>query len=305
MYWVGTITAGMTAFYVFRAMFMTFFGEYRGHEHPHESPAVITVPLAVLAVLSVVGGFIRIPVWLEKFFPAVEAPEEFSLVAISVAAGLIGIALAYVMYIARPALADSISSNLGGVYRLIYNKYFVDEIYDATVVKPLVAGSRVVLWRGMDAGQAAIKNQTDIADLLIAKGVNVNARDQSGAAPLHQAALKGYVAFATLLLEHGAEVNARDGDGATPLHNAAVSGHRDLAALLLDHGADIEARDTESGATPLYHAAAWGRTPVVELLLSRGAALNATNKSGVTPLQAAIKNGFTETAQALRHHNAK
>ncbi len=152
MYWVGTITAGMTAFYVFRAMFMTFFGEYRGHEHPHESPAVITIPLAVLAVLSVVGGFIRIPVWLEKFFPAAEAPEEFSLVAISVAAGLIGIALAYVMYIAKPALADSISSNLGGLYRLVYNKYFVDEIYDATVVKPVVAGSRVVLWRGVDAG---------------------------------------------------------------------------------------------------------------------------------------------------------
>src|SRR5690348_13754852 len=64
MYWVGTITAGMTAFYVFRAMFMTFFGEYRGHEHPHESPAVITIPLAVLAVLSVIGGFIRIPAWL-------------------------------------------------------------------------------------------------------------------------------------------------------------------------------------------------------------------------------------------------
>jgi NADH-quinone oxidoreductase subunit L len=152
MYWAGTITAGMTAFYVFRAMFMTFFGEYRGHEHPHESPAVITIPLAVLAVLSVLGGFIRIPVWLEKFFPAAEAPEEFSLVVISVAAGLIGIALAYVMYIAKPALANSISSNLGGLYRLVYNKYFVDEIYDGMVVKPLVAGSRVVLWRGVDAG---------------------------------------------------------------------------------------------------------------------------------------------------------
>jgi NADH-quinone oxidoreductase subunit L len=129
MYWVGTITAGMTAFYVFRAMFMTFFGEYRGHEHPHESPAVITVPLAILAVLSIIGGFIKIPVWLDKFFPAAEVPEEFSLVVISVAAGLIGIALAYV-----------------------YNKYFVDEIYNAAVVKPLVAGSRVVLWRGVDAG---------------------------------------------------------------------------------------------------------------------------------------------------------
>ncbi|HVP45807.1 MAG TPA: NADH-quinone oxidoreductase subunit L [Bryobacteraceae bacterium] len=152
MYWVGTITAGLTAFYVFRAMFMTFFGEYRGHEHPHESPPVITVPLAVLAVLSVVGGFIRVPVWLEKFFPAAEAPEPFSLVAISVAAGVIGIALAYVMYVAKPGLADSVSSGLGALYRLVYNKYFVDEIYDATVVKPVVNGSRVVLWRGVDAG---------------------------------------------------------------------------------------------------------------------------------------------------------
>ena len=152
MYWVGTITAGMTAFYVFRAMFMTFFGEYRGHEHPHESPAVITVPLATLAVLSVIGGFIKIPVWLDKFFPTAEAPEEFSLVVISVAAGLIGIALAYVMYIAKPGLADSVSSGFGWLYRVVYNKYFVDEIYNAAVVKPLVAGSRVVLWRGVDAG---------------------------------------------------------------------------------------------------------------------------------------------------------
>ena len=58
MYWVGVITAGMTAFYVFRAMFLTFFGEYRGHEHPHESPPVMTLPLAVLALLSLGGGFL-------------------------------------------------------------------------------------------------------------------------------------------------------------------------------------------------------------------------------------------------------
>jgi NADH-quinone oxidoreductase subunit L len=152
MYWAGTITAGLTAFYVFRAMFMTFFGEYRGHEHPHESPAVMTIPLSVLALLSVVGGFIKIPVWLEKFFPAAEVPEDFSLVVISVAAGLIGIGIAYVMYVLKPGVADSISSSLGGLYKLVYNKYFVDEIYDATVVKPLVSGSRVVLWRAVDAG---------------------------------------------------------------------------------------------------------------------------------------------------------
>ena len=61
MYWIGVITAGMTAFYVFRAMFLTFFGEYRGHQHPHESPLVMTVPLMVLAVLSLVGGFLPRP----------------------------------------------------------------------------------------------------------------------------------------------------------------------------------------------------------------------------------------------------
>jgi NADH-quinone oxidoreductase subunit L len=152
MYWIGTITAGMTAFYVFRAMFLTFFGEYRGHEHPHESPPVMTVPLAVLALLSLVGGFIRIPAWLENFFPAAEGPEEFSLVAISVAAGVIGILVAYVMYIAKPALADSVASRAGVFYRLVYNKYFVDEIYNAVVVKPVVNISRTVLWRGVDAG---------------------------------------------------------------------------------------------------------------------------------------------------------
>jgi NADH-quinone oxidoreductase subunit L len=152
MYWIGTITAGMTAFYVFRAMFLTFFGEYRGHEHPHESPPSMTVPLAVLALLSLVGGFIRIPAWLENFFPAAEGPEEFSLVAISVAAGVIGIFVAYIMYVAKPALADSVASRAGGFYRSVYNKYFVDEIYDAVVVKPVVNISRVVLWRGVDAG---------------------------------------------------------------------------------------------------------------------------------------------------------
>jgi NADH-quinone oxidoreductase subunit L len=152
MFWVGVITAAMTAFYVFRAIFMTFFGEYRGHHHPHESPRSMTIPLAVLALLSLAGGYFNIPTWLGKFFPAAEEPEDFTLVAISVIAGLAGIGLAYVMYVARPALADSLSLRFGALYRLVYNKYFVDEIYDAAVVKPMVAGSRAVLWKGIDTG---------------------------------------------------------------------------------------------------------------------------------------------------------
>src|SRR5678816_290711 len=119
MYWVGVITAGMTAFYVFRAIFMTFFGRYRGHHHPHESPAVMTVPLMALAALSLGGGFINIPRWLEPMFPAVEH-EDFTLMAISVAAGLIGIGFAYFLYVLKPGTADSLSGAFGGVYKLVY-----------------------------------------------------------------------------------------------------------------------------------------------------------------------------------------
>jgi len=143
MYWVGVITAGMTAFYVFRALFMTFFGTYRGHHHPHESPAVMTVPLMVLALLSLFGGFINIPHWLEPMFPVAEH-EEFLLMAISVGAGLFGIGLAYFLYVMQPGAADSIASGLGGLYKLVYNKYFVDEVYDAAVVRPTVGASRVL-----------------------------------------------------------------------------------------------------------------------------------------------------------------
>jgi ankyrin repeat protein len=78
-----------------------------------------------------------------------------------------------------------------------------------------------------------------------------------------------------------------------------------MAALLLDRGADREARDAESVGTPLYHAAAWGRTSVVELLIERGANVNAANKAGVTPLGAALKSGFAETAALLKKHGAR
>ncbi|MGA2117628.1 MAG: NADH-quinone oxidoreductase subunit L [Bryobacteraceae bacterium] len=153
MYWAGTVTAALTAFYVFRAMFLTFFGSYRGHHHAHESPAVMLAPLAVLAALSLVGGWLfNVPEFLSAFFPAQEVPEDAGLMAISTAAGLIGIALAYLMYVAKPALAGSFADGVKGLYWLVYNKYFVDEIYDAAVVAPVVDGSRAVLWKGVDVG---------------------------------------------------------------------------------------------------------------------------------------------------------
>jgi NADH-quinone oxidoreductase subunit L len=153
IYWVGTITAGMTAFYVFRAMFLTFFGEYRGNAQPHESSPVMLVPLAVLALLSIGGGFLfRIPEFLGSVFPPREVPEDGVLMAISTLAGVAGIAIAWLMYVAKPGMADAFAGGVKGLYTLVYNKYFVDEIYDAAVVGPLVNGSREVLSKGVDAG---------------------------------------------------------------------------------------------------------------------------------------------------------
>jgi NADH-quinone oxidoreductase subunit L len=153
MYWLGVVTAGMTAFYVFRAMFLAFFGTYRGHEHPHESPPVMWVPLAILGLLSLGGGFINIPEFLRNFFAGVpEIPENSTLMIFSVASGLIGIFFAWLMYVAKPAMADSLASSLKLIYTTLYNKYWVDEVYDATIVNPLVGGSRWVLWKGADAG---------------------------------------------------------------------------------------------------------------------------------------------------------
>jgi NADH-quinone oxidoreductase subunit L len=150
MYWIGVLTAGMTAFYVFRAWFMAFTGEYRGHAHPHESPLVMTGPLMILAVLSIFGGFIKVPHILESMFP--EGPENLGLEMVSAGVGVLGIIIAYVFYVAKPGLAESFAKGAGGLYTLVYNKYFVDEVYDATVVEPLIEGSRTVLWRGIDAG---------------------------------------------------------------------------------------------------------------------------------------------------------
>ena len=96
--------------------------------------------------------------------------------------------------------------------------------------------------------EAALKGQTEIADLLIAKGANVNCRDKAGATPLHQAALKGNTDIANVLLQHGADPNAADGDGLTPLHDAALSGRAPMIALLLDKGANREARDRRIGS---------------------------------------------------------
>ncbi len=183
IYWVGVITAFMTAFYVFRALFLCFFGEYRGtqetdkdpiaqhgHVHPHdddhghahakddhghghghggihESPAVMWIPLAILALLSLGGGFINIPKFLEPMFPLNEGgiPEWLGYVAI--ASGLGGIGLAALFYLVSPSIPDGLMKSFRAIHTTLMNKYFVDELYDSTVVSPILDGSRNILWK--------------------------------------------------------------------------------------------------------------------------------------------------------------
>ena len=156
---IGFITAGMTAFYMFRLVFMTFFGnsrvEHEAEHHLHESPSSMTVPLMILAFLSVVGGWIGWPeaIWgsdhFSKFLEPVmfhqagEAAEataasggamDIGLMVISVAIALAGIWLAYRWYIQQPEVPDKIEARFPFLYKLLYNKYYVDQIYDALFV---------------------------------------------------------------------------------------------------------------------------------------------------------------------------
>jgi NADH-quinone oxidoreductase subunit L len=154
MYLLGLITSGLTAFYVFRAIFLTFFGKYRGEAHPHESPLSMLVPLGILALLSFAGGFLfNVPHYLDAFFPVSEASgNSLILQVVATSVGLIGILIAAAFYVVRPGLPEAFARSMGGFYTLVYNKFFVDEIYDAAIVNPTLEGSRTVLLNGVDHG---------------------------------------------------------------------------------------------------------------------------------------------------------
>jgi NADH-quinone oxidoreductase subunit L len=248
MFWaIGLVTAFMTSFYMFRLLFMTFWGELRrgegapahaqddlhashqanvkhahathatgssphahddhGHGAPHESPRIMLGPLVVLAVLSIVGGWVgwpqalggsnRFEKYLEPVFEhhavvegAAHAPAgtlahgevsaankevatpggtsqvaerartethgeegtERLLTGISILAALCGLGLAWFLYVSRPELPARIATSMGGLYRAVLNKYYVDEGYYAALVNPIVNGSTKFLWRTVDAG---------------------------------------------------------------------------------------------------------------------------------------------------------
>jgi NADH-quinone oxidoreductase subunit L len=184
VFWlIGVITAFITSFYMFRLWFLTFLGDYRGgevvqhgashddHGHnghglPHESPMVMIVPLAVLAVLSFIGGWVGIGNRFENFLAPVfqtgtavatsdVATEsmghlELYLTLVSIGAALLGFYLAYLLYHKRQDLPQKIADSLGRFYLAVAHKYYVDELYATLFVKPLVDGSTRILWLGVD-----------------------------------------------------------------------------------------------------------------------------------------------------------
>ncbi|RPI10559.1 MAG: NADH-quinone oxidoreductase subunit L, partial [Zetaproteobacteria bacterium] len=163
---LGALGAFGTAFYMFRLYFLIFEGRSRVDRdvlhHAHESPKVMTVPLAILGFFTVVAGFFGYSTSHSPYYSFVEpvfraaghaaehhGPSELLMAVISVAIAVVGIALAYQMYLRRPGLADRLAERFRGLYTLLWNKYWVDELYDAVFVD---FGKRLChrLW-GVDA----------------------------------------------------------------------------------------------------------------------------------------------------------
>jgi NADH-quinone oxidoreductase subunit L len=174
---LGAFTVLLTAFYMFRLIFLTFFGnaEYDQHKvHVHESPANMLVPLVILAVLSVIGGWQAAPaLWGgENHFDHYLAPvfadaasamepstsalnahsieQQLTLVAFLLAA--LGFFIAWWLCIKNPKLRDTLAETFSAPYRLLVGKYYVDELYAGAIVRPLVWGSNHVLWHAIDEG---------------------------------------------------------------------------------------------------------------------------------------------------------
>jgi len=178
LYGIGLAGALLTAFYMFRLIFLTFFGEahYDEHKvHVHESPKNMLVPLVILAILATVGGWFAAPKFWggqdyfhnfldpvfaasDKLTPALELSEEaahtleLELSGVAVLIALIGFFVAWWFYIRKPGTAEKLAERMHGAYTLVLNKYYVDEIYLALIVRPLLWVSTNVLWHVVDEG---------------------------------------------------------------------------------------------------------------------------------------------------------
>jgi NADH-quinone oxidoreductase subunit L len=149
-FWLGVlalITAGLTAFYMFRLFFTAFGWEWLAHDerHLHEAPMIQTVPVIVLAAGAVVGGYIPIASFLSPVFGRggeVSVSTFVSLAALSVLVALVGFFIAYLLYARRPDLAVQWRTRLGPIHTLVEHKYYVDELYDRLFVRPGMALAR-------------------------------------------------------------------------------------------------------------------------------------------------------------------
>jgi NADH-quinone oxidoreductase subunit L len=174
-YGMGVLAALLTAFYMARLITMTFLGENRTGEqertHIHDAPWVMTGPLIVLGVLSAIGGLLNLPHFigggsaLERWLEPVTAPTagvfrlemphgrtELFLVGAAVLIGAAGLVAGWKATLRRPTLPADRAPADTGLARVLYRKYYVDEIYDALIVRPVVWLSRFVLWKGVDQG---------------------------------------------------------------------------------------------------------------------------------------------------------
>jgi len=144
---VGILVAGMTAFYMFRLCFVTFFGKPRDQhkfDHAHESPKVMTIPLMILAFLSIFAGWVGIP-WLKHGYSSFVYHHEphhvepnYLLMIISTVVALSGIYLAYAMYYKGSISPEKLKAKFAFPYKVLYNKYYFDELYHAIIVNPLL-----------------------------------------------------------------------------------------------------------------------------------------------------------------------
>ncbi len=156
---LGVLGSGLTSFYMFRLLFLTFFGEFRGtkdqRHHLHESPVSMTAPLVVLAILSAIGGLLNLPGggWLHHFLEpifagsqqvnptaltlAIDHTTEYTLMAVSAGVALLALVLAYVTYISRQAVPAPESTERSLPEQVVYNKYYVDELYETIIIRPI------------------------------------------------------------------------------------------------------------------------------------------------------------------------
>src|SRR6266566_4885736 len=197
LYAFGIVTACLTAFYAFRLWFMTFHGEYRGHEHPHESPRVMTTPLMILAGFTLVSGLLAYPmqgfanlVFFERpeaGFPLIGIPwSHYLLEGAALGVAVLGIALAWSIYAAKRIPTERFTATRGGAFlhRMLTRRYWIDDVYDAFGRNVVVGLARGLDWfdrnvidgivNSVGRGGMRVAVQSDVFDRRVIDGA-VNA----------------------------------------------------------------------------------------------------------------------------------